>query len=120
MQNIAGDFKLLNFEPSEKRGNEEINYRYNVYYQKLNIRNNNLLTNEDTMEYLYTLHDFPVSLSCVSADLNHNKKLDMIFEICKKTGIIQIKNTPLLEYIYLTPHNLHSGKIWNNLFDMVV
>ena len=31
-----------------------------------NTRINNLLTNENTMEYLYTLKDFPVSLSCVS------------------------------------------------------
>ena len=120
LQDISNDFKLLKFENSEKRGEEKINYRYNVYYEKLNTRNKNLLTNEDTMEHLYTLKNFPVSLSCISPDFKHNKKLDMIFEICKKTGIIQIKNSPSLKDIYLTPHNLHSGKIWNNLFDRFV
>ena len=91
----------------------------NKKIQKNNIttRKNNLLTNEDTMEYLYKLKDFPVSLSCVSPDLKHNKKLDMIFEICKKTGIIQIKNAPSLQDIYISPHNSSYGKVWHNLFD---
>lgn len=116
LENISGDFKILRYEHSEKRGNESINYRYNVYYQKINTRINNLLTNEDSMEHLYTIKDFPVSLSCVDSEFNYNKKLDMRFEICKNTGIIQIKNAPCLEDIYLTPHNLHSGNIWNKLF----
>lgn len=118
LQNISGNFKLFNSEPSEKRGNEQINYRYNVYYEKLNTRINNLLTDEPTMEHLYTLKDFPVSLSCVDPDLKHNKKLDMIFEICKKTGIIQIKNAPALNDIYISPHNSSYGKVWYNLFEM--
>tara|TARA_B110000008_G_C16977334_1_gene566433 strand:+ start:2145 stop:4103 length:1959 start_codon:yes stop_codon:yes gene_type:complete len=83
----------------------------------ITIRENNLLTNEDTMEYLYKLKDFPVSLSCVDPDLKHNKKLDMIFEICKKTGIIQIKNAPSLQDIYISPHNSSYGNVWHNLFD---
>lgn len=117
LQNISGDFKLLNFEPAEKRGDEQISYRYNVYYEKLNTRNNNLLTNEPTMEPLYTLQNFPVSLSCVESKLKHDKKLDMVFEICKKTGIIQIKNAPSLQDIYISPHNSSYGKVWHNLFD---
>ena len=117
LQNISSQFNLIKIENSVKRGEEEINYRYDVYYEKLNTRINNLLTNEDTMEYLYKLKNFPVSLSCVSLDLNHNKNLDMIFEICKKTGIIQIKNAPSLEDIYITPHNSSYGTVWNNLFD---
>ena len=76
------------------------------------------MTDENTMEYLYTLKDFPVSLSCVPVDLNHNKTLDMIFEICKKTGIIQIKNAPALNDIYISPHNSSYGKVWYNLFEM--
>jgi ubiquinone/menaquinone biosynthesis C-methylase UbiE len=117
LQDISSQFKLIKFENAEKRGNEQISYRYNVYYEKFNTRINNLLTNENTMEYLYTLKDFPVSLSCVPIDLNHNKTLDMIFEICKKTGIIQIKNAPSLQDIYIMPHNSSYGKVWNNLFD---
>ena len=79
-------------------------------------REYNLLTNENTMEYLYTLKDFPVSLSCVPVDFNHNKKMDMIFEICKKTGIIQIKNAPSLNDIYIYSHNTSIGKVWDSLF----
>ena len=118
LQNITSQFYLPKFELAEKRGNEPIHYRYNVYYEKFNTRINNLLTDENTMEYLYTLKDFPVSLSCVPVDLNHNKTLDMIFEICKKTGIIQIKNAPALNDIYISPHNSSYGKVWYNLFEM--
>ena len=118
LQNITSQFYLPKFELAEKRGNEPIHYRYNVYYEKFNTRINNLLTDENTMEYLFTLKDFPVSLSCVPVDLNHNKTLDMIFEICKKTGIIQIKNAPALNDIYISPHNSSYGKVWYNLFEM--
>ena len=68
------------------------------------------------MEHLYKLKDFPVSLSCIDPELNHNKKLDLIFDICKKTGIIQIRNAPSLNDIYISPHNSSYGKIWHNLF----
>ena len=90
----------------------------NYEYEKLNIRKNNLLTNEDSMEHLYTIKDFPVSLSCVDPDLEHDKKIDMIFEICKKTGIIQIREGPCLEDIYIESHNTSYGKVWYNLFDL--
>ena len=69
------------------------------------------------MEYLFSIKDFPVSLSCVEPDLKHNKKLDMIFEVCKKTGIIQIKKPPSLDDIYIYPHNSSYGRVWYNLFD---
>ena len=82
----------------------------------MTIREYNLLTNESTMEKLYTLPNFPVSLSCVPSNLNNNKTLDMIFEICKKTGIIQIKNAPSLKDIYIYSHNTSIGKTWNDLF----
>ena len=70
------------------------------------------------MEHLYTLKDFPVSLSCVPNNFNHNKKMDMIFEICNKTGIIQIKNAPSLKDIYIYSHNTSIGKTWDDLFTL--
>ena len=98
----------------------ETEFTFNLFCFKNNvtIRENNLLTNENTMQYLYKLKDFPVSLSCVSSESKHNKKMDMIFEICKKTGIIQIKNAPALEDIYISPHNSSYGKVWHDLFDL--
>ena len=42
----------------------------------------------------------------------------MVFEICKKTGIIQIKNAPSLKDIYIFSHNTSIGNIWNNLFTL--
>lgn len=110
------NFNSILIEDSQKRGCEELSYRFDIYYQKLNSRFNNILTNNDTMEYLYTIKDFPVSLSCVPLEFNKFKKLDMIFDICKETGNIQIRNAPPLEDIYIKPHNTSYGDIWKNLY----
>ena len=107
-------FKNNNFHFISINNNE--GSMYDIYGEKVNTRLNNLLTNENTMEHLFKLEHFPVSLSCVDCNIDHNKKLDMIFEICNKTGIIQIKHAPSLNDIYLVPHNSSYGKIWDNLF----
>lgn len=83
-------------------------------------RRNNVLTNEDTMEDIFTLKDFPVSMSCVDPNYGNYKYLDKTFQICKKTGIIQLKEFPSLDDMYLTPHNSTSyGSVWKNMFDIV-
>ena len=95
ISSLSNNFKNINFTNAVKRGEEDKFYRMNLFCEKnydgITTRENNLLTNEPTMEKLYTLKNFPVSLSCVPIDFENNKKLDMVFEICKKTGIIQIK-----------------------------
>ena len=118
ISDFLNNFVLLKITGSDKRGYEDKYYRFNICCEKVNTRLNNLLTNENTMEDLFTIKDFPVSLSCVNLDLNHNKKLDMIFEICNKTGIIQIRDAPSLDDIYIKSHNTSYGKIWNNLFEL--
>lgn len=118
---LKNNFSNIKFSNSIKRGQETEFYRINLFCDKndyITKREYNLLTNENTMEKIFILKDFPVSLSCIPVDLEHNKKLDMIFDICKKTGIIQIRNAPLLEDIYIIPHNSSIGKIWNNLFEL--
>ena len=120
ISSLCNNFHSIKFTNAVKRGIEDDFYRMNLFCKKNNdgitTREYNLLTNEDTMEHLYTLSNFPVSLSCVPPDLSHNKTLDMIFEICNKTGIIQIKNAPSLRDIYIYSHNTSIGTTWNNLF----
>ncbi len=72
------------------------------------------------LEELYTLKKFPVSMSCVPLDFKNidYKYMDMTFEICKNTGIIQLKNVPNLNDIYITPHNSSYGDIWDKLFEI--
>lgn len=114
---FLNNFIILKIMSSDKRGNEDNYYRFNICCEKVNTRINNLLTNEETMEDLFTFKNFPVSLSCIEPNIDINKKLDMNFQICKKTGIIQIKHAPSLDDIYITPHNSSYGKVWYNLFE---
>jgi len=84
------------------------------------IRDNCILTNDNTLEPLYTLPNFPVSMSCVPLDFHEYKYIDMIFEICKNTGMIQLKHIPDINDIYITPHNTSYGKIWDQLYDKFI
>lgn len=120
ISSLSNNFNTIKFTDAVKRGIEDDFYRMNLFCKKNNdgitTREYNLLTNESTMEPLYTLHNFPVSLSCVPSDLSHNKVLDMDFEICNKTGIIQIRDAPSLSDIYIYSHNTSIGNTWNELF----
>ena len=78
-------------------------------------RKESILTNK-LIEEVETLKDFPVSMCTVPSDYNKFKYLDMIFCICKETGIIQIKKFPSLNDMYLFQHNFSFGSTWTNLF----
>ncbi len=117
LDNMLNEFIVTNKNDSTKRGNETQSYRIDVYCEKVNTRSKSILTNEHTLEELYTISKFPVSLSCVSHSPSNDKYMDMIFQICQYTGIIQIKHAPSLDDIYISPHNTSYGSIWNNLFD---
>jgi len=84
----------------------------------LQLRRKNILTNENTMEDIFTIKDFPVSMSVVPLKFMNYKYLDMTYQVCKKTGIIQIKNYPSLDDMYITPHNTSFGKVWKDLFEL--
>ena len=42
----------------------------------------------------------------------------MKFQICNKTGIIQIRDAPCLDDIYIESHNTSYGKVWHDLFEI--
>ena len=82
------------------------------------LERKNILTNENTMENIFTINDFPVSMACVPKDYKNYKYLDMTYQVCRKTGIIQIKDYPNLDDMYITAHNTSFGKVWSDLFKM--
>jgi len=94
-----------------------LNKMFNFY----NNNNLNVLTKDETMEDIFILKKFPVSMSCVDLNFYENdyKYMDMIFQVCKKTGIIQIKEYPSFEDMYIVPHNMSFGKIWDDLFKIM-
>lgn len=83
-----------------------------------NTRNNSLLS-DNAMETLFVIKDFPVSMSCIPENFSNEKVLDMEFQICKKTGIIQLKKYPTFDDMYISAHNSSTGKVWNDLFELM-
>ncbi len=71
-----------------------------------------MLTNKNRLETLYTFSNFPVYAGCISGNDTDDYLLDLQVDICKDTGILQLKNIPPIEQIYLFPHNDAIGKTW--------
>lgn len=61
----------------------------------------------------------PVHFGCVEFDARQDVFIDQEFIICKDTGIIQVKEFPTTDLLYMTSHNDAIGKVWQQLFDSV-
>jgi hypothetical protein len=87
-----------------------------------NLRKTSILTGKKNLESIFSLKDFPVSMTCISQnnEYSNDKYLDMEFQICKDTGIIQLKKYPFFDDMYINPHNESVGETWNILFDIMV
>ncbi|MFC1775260.1 methyltransferase domain-containing protein [Patescibacteria group bacterium] len=77
-------------------------------------RNKSILTDKENLEHLYTLKNFPVFMGCVNSSQDEDLMADMVWDICKDTGIIQLRNLIPLEVLYLNQHNDGYGKIWQD------
>ena len=84
------------------------------------LRNHNVLTKETTLEEIYNIKNFPIHMGCVELPTKDDKFIDLTFDICKKTGIIQVRQLIDFNYLYITPHNDAFGKIWENLSKEIV
>lgn len=83
------------------------------------IRNTSILTNQPTLETLHNFPSFPIYAGCTTDNQDNDKLLDLCVDICTKTGILQLKNLPSMEDIYLFPHSDAIGSTWeehNELF----
>lgn len=79
---------------------------------KITARKKSLLTGLNTLEPLYTLKSFPVFIGCTSEDKKKDLRADMVFDICKNTGFIQLRNLLPLEVIYGQYHSEAVGGVW--------
>ena len=78
------------------------------------IRINDVITNENDLELIYSFKNFPIFMSVVDDIKKDNDLLfDLSWHISKKSGCIQLKYIPDLEKIYLTSHGSGTiGTIW--------
>ncbi len=77
-------------------------------------RPKSLLTGKLNVEHLYTFKDFPVFMGCVETPQSEDIVADMVWDICKDTGIIQLQKLLPLDVLYLDQHNDGVGKIWQD------
>ncbi len=80
----------------------------------MNQRTLSLLNNKANLEHLYTFKNVPISMGCVSTPQSEDIIHDQIWDICKDTGIIQLRNPLPLELVYAFPHNDGIGKVWED------
>jgi hypothetical protein len=77
-------------------------------------RTKSLLTDEPNLEHLYTFEKFPVFVGCVETPESEDLVADMVWNICRETGIIQLGKLLPLSILYLNQHNDGVGKIWQD------
>lgn len=80
----------------------------------MNQRKLSLISNLNNLEHLHTFKQVPISMGCTSEDQFKDILQDQIWDICKDTGIIQLRNPLPLELVYAFPHNDGIGKVWED------
>lgn len=77
-------------------------------------RDKSVLTGKYNLEHLYTMRNFPVFMGCVDTSAEDDLVADMIWDICKDTGVIQLRNLIPLDILYLNQHNDGTGSVWRD------
>ena len=80
----------------------------------MNQRKLSLINNINNLEHLHTFKQVPISMGCTSEDQSKDILQDQIWDICKDTGIIQLRNPLPLKLVYAFPHNDGIGKVWED------
>ena len=80
----------------------------------MNQRKLSLINNTNNLEHLHTFKQVPISMGCTSEDQSKDILQDQIWDICKDTGIIQLRNPLPLKLVYAFPHNDGIGKVWED------
>ena len=83
-------------------------------YKNSIFRDKSLLDDNSKLEHLHTFNKVPASMACTSAIDTDDILMDQIWDICRNTGLIQLRELFPLELVYKFPHNDGVGKIWEN------
>jgi hypothetical protein len=71
-----------------------------------------LLDGRGDLETLHTLPSFPVFMSCVDHPRSQDLVADQTWDICRNTGIIQLKHLIPLDVLYQAQHCSVVGEQW--------
>jgi len=79
---------------------------------ELLIRNADAVTGSVLMEPLQIIKDFPILMSCTSAPPEYDVVADLIWEISKESGLIQLQKLIPLGVLYSNQHSGTVGLLW--------
>jgi len=79
---------------------------------KLITRTSDVITNNTDLEDLHTVTDVPILMSCTTEEESTDIKKDLVWQISKDYGVIQLKNLIPLNVLYSTPHSGTTGVMW--------
>jgi len=71
-----------------------------------------LLTGRASLERLHCFPSFPVYIGCTDADPETDRRADMVFDICRETGFIQLAELMPLNLVYGAYHSEALGPLW--------
>jgi len=75
-------------------------------------RIDSIIDKDSQLEYLHTFNNVPASMACTDHDVIEDLTMDQVWDICKNTGIIQLRNLYPLEVVYKFAHNDGVGSSW--------
>lgn len=82
---------------------------------ELVVRDKNIITGSSNMEELHSLNEYPIFMGCTDQDIEKDLRIEQTWEICRDSGIIQLKKLVPLEILYSNHHN--SGAVGNTWMD---
>ena len=82
---------------------------------KLITRHQDIITGSKNMEELHSLKQYPIFMGCVDEDQKFDLRAEQTWEICKESGVIQLKKLVPLEILYGNHHN--SGAVGSTWMD---
>ena len=83
-------------------------------YKNSIVRDRSLLDINYNLEHLHTFKNVPASMACTSQEEVEDIFMNQTWDICKNTGLIQLRKLFPLELVYKFPHNDGVGEVWNN------
>ena len=84
-----------------------------MYKSKI-IREKSLLDTSSELENLHIFSNVPASMACTTQNIEEDIHMNQVWDICKNTGLIQLRELFPLELVYKFPHNDGVGKVWEN------
>ena len=85
-----------------------------MHYQERTI---SIITGEKNLDILCEFKSFPVFIGCTEEKIEHDIFADMVWMICRDSGMIQLKNILPAEMVYSAYHSEGIGNIWNQHYE---